>query len=198
MGKHRKIKKKIGIAVIGILLLVYFLWGRAWSRRWFVNYEQFLHRICPDEDEYHVSSSNMFNFPEELPASAESVRYHYYDKGFLDKKFGVSFTLNREEYQEMKEDSLDLFKKREENMLMGWHEYGEKVTSEFLVSEELDDLQHLFHDKEDTYTVLAYSIWPSAHTSYYISGIICSDEMNEMIFFYFFDAGRNEKRDTRL
>ena len=200
MKKRGKAKKGVCIILFCILLVVYILWGRAWPRRWFISSDQFLDSVYPARNGFHVNGPEIFNFPEKIPASAENTRYHYYYKGFLDKKYGISFTLDKEDYQGMKEEYLSFFKE-EEARYSGdkyfWFEFNEKMSTEFLENEELDDLKHLFHDKTDSYTVLAYEVFGgSAHTSYYIGGVICNDERNEMIIFYFFDAGRNEKRDT--
>lgn len=178
-----------------VILVVYSLWGRAWSRRWFICSGEFFHLVNPPEGEFSVNGPYIFNFPKELPASAENTRYYYY-KGLLDKKFGISFTLDAEEYQDMKESYLKFFKEQEAEMSNNWYEFDEKATPEFLEDEELDDLNHLFHGSEDSCTVLAYGIWPGLNTSYYIGGVICNDDRNEMVIFYFFDAGRKEKRDT--
>ena len=108
MKKHGKAKKRACIILLCIFLLVYFLWGRAWPRRWFISSDQFFHRVNPPKNEFHVNAPEIFNFPERLPASADGVRY-YYCKGFLDEKYGISFTLDREEYQDMKEEYLRFF-----------------------------------------------------------------------------------------
>lgn len=172
MKKHGKAKKRACIILLCIFLLVYFLWGRAWTRRWFISSDQFFHRVNPPKNKFHVNAPEIFNFPERLPASADGVRY-YYCKGFLDEKYGISFTLDREEYQDMKEEYLRFFN-GEEARYSGdkyfWFEFNEKMPPGVFGG--------------------------SAHTSYYIGGAICNDERNEMIIFYFFDAGRNVKRNT--
>ncbi len=97
----------------------------------------------------------------------------------------------------MKEKYLTLFKQQETGDMsdISWYEFNEKATVKFLGDEELDDLKPLFHGREDSYTVLAYEIIRSLKTSYYIGGVICNDDSNEIILFYFFDTGRKEKRD---
>ena len=193
MKKHRKIKKKVCVAVPCILLLIYFLWGRAWPRRWFISSGCFFDLVNPREGEISINGPYIFHFPEKLPTSAENPRY-YYHAGLLDKKYGVSFALDMEDYQNMKEDYLRFFKEQEESMSGNFYEFDEKVTMEFLEDEELGYLKPLFHGREDSYQMLAYAIWPSAHSSYYLGGVISNNDSNEMIFFYFFDAGRKEKR----
>lgn len=105
MGKHGK--RVVGVCIAMVcLLLVYALWGRAWPRRWFISSDQFFHRVPPAKNEFHVNGPEIFDFPKKIPASADSIRYHYYCKEFLDEKYGISFTLNREDYQNMKEQYL--------------------------------------------------------------------------------------------
>ncbi len=189
MIKQGKAKKRVCIILLCIFMAVYFLYGRAWPRRWFLNFGHYYYLTAP-----HISGF----FPETLSDSAGDIRYHYYYKGFLDEKFGISFTLDKESYQVMKESYQTFFKEQETKHTHRWYEFGEKVTTEFLENEELDDLKHLFHSGEDSYTMLAYEIIPSAKTSYYISGVIYNDNKNEIIIFYFFDAARKEKRDTEI
>lgn len=134
MKKHGKAKKRACIILLCIFLLVYFLWGRAWTRRWFISSDQFFHRVNPPKNKFHVNAPEIFNFPERLPASADGVRY-YYCKGFLDEKYGISFTLDREEYQDMKEEYLRFFN-GEEARYSGdkyfWFEFNEKMPPECL------------------------------------------------------------------
>ena len=44
--------------------------------------------------------------------------------------------------------------------------------------------------------MLAYDISASGHPSYYLRGVICNDDRNEIIIFNIEDRIRNEKRDT--
>lgn len=46
--------------------------------------DQFFHRVYPAQDKFHVNGSEIFNFPERLPVSADGIRYYYY-KRFLDE-----------------------------------------------------------------------------------------------------------------
>ncbi len=198
MKKHRKIKKKVCVAVPCILLLIYFLWGRAWPRRWFISSDQFFRLTNPDP---RFESDGFF--PEKLPVSAENPRYIYYDGFFfLDYINGISFTLDTEEYQDMKEAYLAFFREEEAEHLRDiffWYVFDEKVTTEFLEDEGLDNLKSLFHEGvEDSYKVLAYDICASRHPSYYLRGVICNDDRNEMIIFYIHDGIRNEKRNTEI
>ena len=196
MKKHGKIKKKVCIAIPCILLLIYYLWGRAWPRRWFISSDQFLRLANPDPKLGFTGF-----FPEKLPVSAENPRYIYYD-GFFDNIAGISFTLDTEKYQDMKEAYLAFFQEEEAEHLRDiyfWYVFDEKVTMEFLEDEGLDKLKTLFHEGvEDSYKVLAYDISASGHPSYYLRGVICNDDRNEIIIFNILDGIRNEKRDTEI
>ncbi len=194
MKKHRKAKKVVRITILlCIILVVYSLWGRAWPRRWFICPGEFFHLTNPNPE---FGSSEFF--PEKLPASAENPRYLYDESffGFSDNINGISFTLDEKEYRDMKESYLSYFKEREAEWDGGWLEFDEEVTAEFLEEEKLDYLDYLFHGSEDSYTVLAYVILPNHHYTYYLKGVICNDDRNEMIIFDIKDGIRKEKRDT--
>ena len=70
--------------------------------------------------------------------------------------------------------------------------FDERVTPEVLAEEELDYLGEIFQNKIDDYTFLAYEKVPATGDGYYLDGVLCNDDMNEMVFFAFKDGVRKE------
>ena len=76
---------------------------------WLCNLEGFLENIVPRERISFPSYGSFINktdrllqhYPKSLPLSAENIRYFHYRGGF-DTKTGISFTVSRDEYQELK------------------------------------------------------------------------------------------------
>lgn len=87
---------------IVICLSITFIFG------WAI-WKAFLQDIVPRKrtlflsyDSFVDKASNVKNtYPSALPSSADDIKYFWYVGGF-DKKTGISFTVNREEYQELK------------------------------------------------------------------------------------------------
>ncbi len=200
-------KKRKRIVLVTVLLfgfgIIWILWECTlfpYTRRWFINYSTFKNK----------TAGTLEHYPQELPASAENIKYFYYT-GWFDKKTGISFTINKEEYQKFKETSLYsytadkekyqeefqhakdeyILKKRDnEPEDWEWYMFDGEVTSDFLVEEELDYLNNIFHDAAGDYTVVAYKKVASAGESCYLSGIFCNDSTNEIVLFAFKDTFR--------
>ena len=198
-------KRVVGICIAMVcILFAYALWGRAWPKRWFVNYVFF----------YHEMSNVPASYPEKLPSSAGNVNY-YYHKWMFDTKTAVSFILDEEEYQEQKERYLPLYAADEEEDHQEYQEewmskYGEvpdwaekwksdyvfdeKLTTDFLKNEELEYLEEVFHDSAEHYTILAYKGDSEGGERCGLEGILCNDETNEVVMFGFTDMFRKSRK----
>lgn len=192
--------------IIGLIFAAMWIWfwelgPLPYTRRWFINYDSF------------NKKTGIGPYPEELPASAEDIRYFYYS-GWFDEKTGISFTVSQEEYQDLKETYLSSyaakeeeyqkkFQQRQEDYRMNridyepkdwfWYVLDEEMTTDFLDNEGLDYLKKVFHNKTDNYTILAYEKAASADALYYLSGIFYNDDTNEIVMFDFRDSFRKEK-----
>ena len=187
---------------------------------WLCNLEGFLENIVPRERTSFPSYGSFINktdrllqhYPKSLSSSAENIRYFHYRGGF-DTKTGISFTVSRDEYQELKKAYLSVYLSEEEEYQKGIRQemqehpmegtdgkpenrYGfvfdERVTPEVLAEEERDYLGEIFQNKIDDYTFLAYEKVPTTGDGYYLDGVLCNDDMNEMVFFAFKDGVRKE------
>ena len=200
-------KKRKQIVLVTVLLFVFGMTWILWecklfpyTRKWFINYSVFKNK----------TAGIMEHYPQELPVSAENIEYFYYT-GWFDKKSGISFTLNKEEYPKFKEaylcsytnneekyqgefqhakDEYILKKRNNEPKDWEWYIFDGEVTSDFLDKEELDYLNNIFHDVAENYTIAAYKKVASAGESYYLSGVFCNDSTNEIILFAFKDTFR--------
>lgn len=164
-------------------------------------------------DSFVDKASNIKNtYPDELPSSAENIRYFHYRGGF-DTKTGISFTVSQDEYQKLKQTYLSVYLSEEEEYSEGnsagdaRHQmegtdrraenrnrfvFDERVTQEVLAEEELDYLGEIFHSEIDDYTFLAYEKVPTIGDGYYLDGVLCNDDLSEMVFFAFKDGVRKE------
>lgn len=97
--KGRRVAKRI-TRIMWIILAALFCWA-IWKA--------FLQDIVPRERTLFLSYDSFVDkasiikntYPSELPSSAENIRYFHYRGGF-DTKIGISFTVSRDEYQELK------------------------------------------------------------------------------------------------
>ncbi len=180
----------------------------------------FLENIVPRERTSFSSYGSFINktdrllqhYPKSLPSSVENIRYFHYRGGF-DTKTGISFTVSQDEYQKLKQTYLSVYLSEEEEYSEGnpagdaGHQmegtdrrsenrngfvFDELVTQEVLAEEELDYLGEIFHSEIDDYTFLAYEKVPTAGDGYYLDGVLCNDDLSEMVFFAFKDGVRKE------
>lgn len=199
-----------GFKVFLLILALLFGWG-IWN--------VFLDEIVPRERTFFMGYQSFYNkvshypYPEKLPSSADDIKYFHYT-GWFEKQTGISFTAGRKEYQELKETYQSSFMEREETYqkefqqaqedhrinhrdweLKDWSWYGfdKEVTPAFLEEEELEYLNKVFHNEADTYTLLAYEKVRYAGGKESFDGILCNDDTNEMVIFYFHDKNREEQ-----
>lgn len=176
--------------IISFLFVILGIWrlhtGRIlpYTRRLFTSYSSFYEKAAADT--FHA-------YPKELPPGVEHTRYFYYT-GSLDKVTEVSFTVNEEEYQELKETYLSVYTEEADNYWkeQNWHYvFNEPVTSEFLETEHLDYLGETMHEEADHYTILVYCSVDEGEKGDTKFGVFFNDENRELVFFSFQDAGKN-------
>ena len=181
--KGRRVAKRI-TRIMWIILAALFCWA-IWKA--------FLQDIVPRErtlflsyDSFVDKASNIKNtYPSELPSSAENIRYFHYRGGF-DTKTGISFTVSRDEYQELKKTYRSVYlSKEEENRYECKFVFDERVPPEFLAEEELDYLGEVFQNKTDDYTILADKKLNGREDTYYLNGILFNDDTREFVFLHY-------------
>ena len=180
-------KKRKRIVLVTVLLfgfgIIWILWECRlfpYTRRWFINYSAFKNK----------TAGTLEHYPQELPVSAENIKYFYYT-GWFDKKTGISFTINKEEYQKFKETSLYSYTADKEK----YQEEFQHAKDEYILKKrdnEPEDWEWdiIFHDAADDYTIVVYKKVESAGESCYLSGIFCNDSTNEIVLFAFKDTFR--------
>lgn len=169
-----------------------------YTRRLFISYSSFYEKAAADT--FHA-------YPKELPPGAKNTRYFYYT-GSLDKVTEISFTLNEEEYQELKETYLpacaaeaDKYQQEFKQKMEDYRKHGgykptelfhyvfnEPVTSEFLKAEHLDYLRDTMQEEAGHYTMLVYCRVNEGGTMF---GVFFNDENRELVLFNFQNAGKN-------
>lgn len=189
MKKKNKIKKRICIVALCILIgslpwiwVLYVSKILPYTQRWFLSYDSF----------HQKADKVVAPYPEELPSSAEDIRYFYYT-GWLDTKTGISFTVSDEDYLELKKECIAFYTARKENNHVEYVFEG-NVTSDFLVEEGLEYLKEVFHDTAEDYTILAYRGNDEGGEHCVLEGVFYNDETNEVVMFGFTDKLRKRKQ----
>lgn len=206
INKMSKSEKGVLLAA-GIIVFVFLVSGvwflRAcgilpYTQRWFISYNVF----------YQRADRVAAPYPGELPASAGDIKYFYYT-GWLDKKTGISFTVNDEDYQKIKEEYLSSYKTKEDDNQKSLDKYGrnldraadggmyvfdERLTSDFLEEEGLEYLEKVFHDAADNYIILAYIGDAEGGERCNLEGVFCNDEKNEVVMFGYTDVFRKSRK----
>lgn len=192
MKKFSKVKKVICITILCIflafLLCILFLWRLGiwpWTQRWFISYNSFR----------QWTGGVAVPYPEELPSSAEDIKYFYYT-GWFDIQTGISFTVSDEDYHKLKESlELSFFTDHsgdlpfdEDYMLDG------KVTPDFLEEEGIEYLGEVFLDTPAHYKILVYQGDVKGGQSCFLQGIFYNDDTNEIVMFGFKDAFRKSRQ----
>ncbi len=70
--------------------------------------------------------------------------------------------------------------------------FDERVTPEFMATEELDYLKKVFKNKTDDYKILADEKVPAVENGYYLDGILYNDTLNKMVFLHLRTAFENK------
>ena len=143
------------------------------------------------------------NYPPELPAVAEDIRYYYGRSGIVINA-GMSFTVSGDEYQELKETYLSRYEERKEEYLREsrqsleddqksckeWetsggtiYEFNRTVTSEIFKEGGLDYLEKISRNKIEDYTILADEKMKGQEDAYWLNGILFNDDTHEIVFF---------------
>lgn len=201
--KTKKPSKKIS-RILWIILVTLFCWAIwksflqdivPWERTIFLNYQSFREK----------TGFVVNNYPPELPSGAEDTRY-YCGRSWIVKKTGMSFMVSGDEYQELKETYLSLYKEKKEKALRESRESGEdyqercrdwatvggtiyefnvRVIPEIFKEGELDYLEKISRNKIEDYTLLADEKLNGREDTYYLNGILFNDDTHEFVFFAF-------------
>lgn len=177
-------KKKIKV-IIYIMAVVSFVFAVLWAvalkdivpmtKQKFNGYSDFREKVeCPF-------------FADSLPESAEKAKY-YQHSGWFKKTCGYSAILSYEDYCEWKKNSEERYHLYNTNAVTEFYQYSsydkKSLYSFFPEEDELGFLNDFCsNDKSNYYIFSEIREYNSAYDYHY--GIICNDNKNEIIEFYY-------------
>ncbi len=187
-----KMRRKKKLLIANILIISFILFGRVFIILWesvFADIVPYKKTAFKDYNDFYQQSIKNF-FPSELPESATNIQYYYYS-GMQDEKFGVSFVVNGEDYEDMQEYYLSYYYPLIDSKAIKYFS-EQQLTDEFVRLERLDFIENIIAEENEKYTFLLYQQSSSEH--YQIkSGVLYNDETNEVVIIFYDDQLFMEK-----
>ena len=186
MSDNKKVEKKgiIHYLCIGLVILLtcIILCGI-----WVVFLKPAIPRTKTNFNTYEAFREETFDFfPDRLPVSAHDIKYYSYS-GDFDNSYGVSFSLESQDYTSLQAQYEEWYKK--ETADINWEEthINEKLTNQFSKDAYFSTLESLAHEDINNYQIICYirSICDGISTSFIILG---NEQTYNMIVFYSRDA----------
>lgn len=145
------------------------------SRHIYLNYEAFVNEAEP------------YIYPKKLPASAQEIRYYYYE-GMLKDKSCYHVSLSREDFDALQQERLEYYSKYSD--MQGGYLYNgsqkEYISLQYAQEQRIDFLDKIISIEEmNEYYFLCYYMHEGSDT-YFFSGTLCNDETFELVEFSFY------------